>query len=101
MRIFIGGDIMPGGVLPYQETYIDEGLKAMLSQYDFRVGTLECAIGDGLPFDDEKIKGRANIIYARTEDLSRVKELGFDVVSLANNHVFDLGVEGLRNTMQQ
>lgn len=101
MRIFIGGDIMPGGVLPYQESYIDKGLKTRLSQYDFRVGTLECAIGDGLPFDDEKMKGRANIIYARPADLIRVKELGFDVVSLANNHVCDLGVEGLRNTMQQ
>lgn len=101
MRIFIGGDIMPGGVLPYQESYIDKGLKTRLSQYDFRVGTLECAIGDGLPFDDEKMRGRANIIYARPEDLCRVKELGFDVVSLANNHVCDLGVDGLRNTMQQ
>ena len=101
MRIFIGGDIMPGGVLPYQESYIDKGLKEGLSQYDFRVGTLECAIGDGLPFDNEKMKGRANIIYARPEDLCRVKELGFDVVSLANNHVCDLGVDGLRNTMQQ
>lgn len=101
MRIFIGGDIMPGGVLPYQESYIDKGLTERLSQYDFRVGTLECAIGDGSPFDDEKMKGRANIIYARPEDLCRVKELGFDVVSLANNHVCDLGVDGLRNTMQQ
>lgn len=101
MKVFIGGDIMPGGVLPYQGAYIDKELKARLSLYDFRVGTLECAIGDGLPFDDEKMKGRANIIYARPADLIRVKELGFDVVSLANNHVCDLGVEGLRNTMQQ
>ena len=26
--------------------------------------------------------------------------MGFDVVSLANNHVFDLGVEGLENTIK-
>lgn len=29
----------------------------------------------------------------------RVVDMGFDVVSLANNHVFDLGEEGLRNTI--
>ena len=43
--------------------------------------------------------GRQNIIFARDEDFSRIKEMKFDVVSLANNHVWDLGEEGLKNTI--
>ena len=101
MRLFFCGDIMPGGVLPYQTSYIDSDLLRFMSQFDFRIGTLECAIGNGLPYDEVKMRGRMNIIYARNEDLFRIKEMGFDVVSLANNHVWDMGEDGLRNTMRQ
>lgn len=98
MHIFFCGDIMPGGRFPYQDSYIDEGLLAYMRSFDLRVGTLEAAIGSDYSFDENKMKGRCNIVYARDEDLFRVKELGMNVVSLANNHVFDLGEEGLINT---
>lgn len=99
MKILFCGDIMPGGTLPYQGTYITPELQSYLDSFDFRIGTLEAAIGTGLAYDPVKMKGRANIIYARDEDFFRVKEMGFNVVSLANNHIYDLGEEGLRNTM--
>ena len=101
MRLFVCGDIMPGGVLPYQKEYIDTTLLKHMSTFDFRIGTLECAVGNGLPFDEGKMSKLKNIIYVRNEDLFRIKEMGFDVVSLANNHVWDMGVEGLRNTISQ
>ncbi len=100
MRILVCGDLMPGGVLPYQSNYLDLGLREYMDGFDFRIGTLEAAIGTGFPFDPIKMGGRQNIIYARDEDFFRVKEMRFDVVSLANNHVWDLGVEGLRNTIR-
>ena len=100
MKILFCGDIMPGGVLPYQDNYITPELQAYLDSFDFRIGTLEASIGTGLAYDPVKMKGRANIIYARDEDFFRVKEMGFDVVSLANNHVMDLGEEGLKNTIR-
>lgn len=90
---------MPGGVLPYQSNYITRELTEYMNGFDFRIGTLEAAIGTGLPFDPVKMQGRQNIIYARNEDFFRVKEMGFSVVSLANNHIWDLGVDGLRNTI--
>jgi len=99
MNLFLCGDIMPGGVLPYQDNYISSDMKSFLSDFDFRIGTLESAIGTNLPYDSVKMAGRQNIVYARNEDFSRVKEMGFDVVSLANNHVWDLGEEGLKNTI--
>lgn len=100
MRILFCGDIMPGGVLAYQKRYISDEILAYMHKFDLRVGTLEAAIGTNIPYDSEKMRGRSNIIYARNEDFFRVKEMGFDVVSLANNHVFDLGVEGLENTIR-
>ena len=100
IRIVAVGDIMPGGVLALQSEYIQAGLRAFLDSFDIRVGTLECAIGSGYSFDKVKMEGRKNIIYAREEDFYRVKEIGFDVVSLANNHLMDLGKEGLHNTIR-
>ena len=101
MKILFCGDLMPGGVLPYQGQYIDQHLLTFLKSYDCRIGTLECAVGTSdMPFDEVKMKGRQNIIYAREDDFFRVKEMGFDVVSLANNHVLDLSEEGLINTIR-
>lgn len=99
MNLLFCGDIMPGGVLPYQDNYISSELLDYLNSFDFRIGTLEAAIGTNMPFDSVKEKGRQNIIYARDEDFFRVKEMGLDVVSLANNHVCDLGKDGLKNTI--
>lgn len=99
MHLFFCGDIMPGGVLPYQANYITQELQNYMRSFDFRIGTLEAAIGTDLPYDPVKMAGRQNIIYARDEDFFRVKEMGFDLVSLANNHVLDLGEEGLKNTI--
>lgn len=101
MNLLFCGDIMPGGVLPYQDKYIDPDLLEHMRGFDFRIGTLESAIGTDLPYDPAKMNGRQNIVYARNEDLFRVKEMGFDVVSLANNHVWDLGEEGLWNTINR
>lgn len=102
VSIFFCGDVMPGGVLPYQDSFIDNTLKEYMSKFDFRIGTLECAIGTNLPPAPEKLKengGNNNVCFARDEDFYRIKELGFNAVSLGNNHSFDLGEEGLRNTI--
>ena len=100
MKICFCGDIMPGGVLPYQKVYLTDRLATTYQSFDLRIGTLESPIGTNLPFDENKMKGRANIIYARDEDFYRIKGLGIDIVSLANNHIYDLGEEGLKNTIR-
>ena len=100
MSILFCGDVMPGGVLPYQKEYLSKDVLDYMKSFDFRIGTLEAAIGTNLGYDQIKMKGRQNIVYARNEDFFRVVEMGFDVVSLANNHVFDLGIGGLRNTIE-
>ena len=100
INLLFCGDIMPGGVLPYQDKYASLELMEYLRYFDYRIGTLETAIGTNLPFDPIKMAGRQNVIFARDEDFYRIKEMGFDVVSLANNHVGDLGRDGLINTIR-
>lgn len=100
MNLLVVGDIMPGGVLSYQKECISKDLLDYIKSFDCRIGTLECALGDNLPFDRIKMEGRKNIIYSPSKEINRLKSLGFNIVSLANNHIYDLGEEGLRLTIK-
>ncbi len=101
MKIIAVGDIMPGGVLNgTKREFISNDLKAILNDGDIRVGTLETAIGNTPDFNEEKMRRKADVIYAKDEDLLRLKELNINIVSLANNHFTDLGIEGARHTIQ-
>ena len=101
MKILFTGDIMPGGVLPYQESFIDKKLLLWMKNFDLRIGTLECAVGDNLEIDINKQKIIKPVVYIHNDHLNRIAEMGFDAVSLANNHVFDLGNDGFLNTIKQ
>lgn len=100
MKLFFLGDIMPGGVLPYQDCYIDKEVLSFMQEFDLRIGTLECGVGTNIPFDEAKMANTMGIVYARDEDLLRLKDMNINVVSLANNHAFDLGLAGLENAMR-
>jgi len=101
MNLLFTGDIMPGGVLPYQKDYITTELKTLIGQYDLRIGTLEAAVGESVPFEEIKMQGRKNVIHCRPKDLKRLTDLNFEAVSLANNHIYDLGKEGLISTIKE
>lgn len=101
MKFLFVGDIMPGGVLHYQNDYIDSEISIYLQKFDVRIGTLECAVGNCFEKDHNKQKIVKPVVYALEEDLQKVKEMNFNYVSLANNHVFDLGIDGFRNTIEQ
>ena len=103
MKLLFCGDIMPGGVLPYQPEYVSSSLISFVSSFDFRIATLECAIGTDIPFNPLKLKingGNNNVCFCRDEDIFRLSALGINAVSLANNHSFDLGEVGLINTIE-
>ena len=95
------GDIMPGGVLPYQNKYIDDDVLSYLRQFDLRVGTLECGVGDTYPFDKVKNADDMSMVFSRNSDLVRLKEMEINIVTLANNHAFDLGLKGFENVIIQ
>lgn len=101
IKIAFVGDICPGGVLNGSSSKcISEEVYEYLKIFDIRVGTLESAIGNNFSFDEDKMKKRSNIIFSKDEDIRRIKEIGINIVSLANNHVTDLGPDGLINTIK-
>lgn len=101
IKIVAVGDIMPGGILAgVNSNYVSQGILDFLQEADIRVGTLETAIGDEPNFNEEKMKRLGDVIYARDEDLNKLKQFSFDIVSLANNHFFDLGLDGAKHTIQ-
>ena len=100
MNLLFCGDIVPGGVLPYQDSFITKELLEYMSTFDFRIGTLECAIGNHFTYDERKMAKTKAIVFARDEDLAKVQEMNINVVTLANNHFSDLGLEGMAHTIE-
>lgn len=101
IKLVAVGDIMPGGVLNgTTKEYVSREIKDILAEGDLRIGTLETAIGNEPKFYLEKMYRMADVIYAENEDLKRLVELNINVVSLANNHFFDLGFDGAEQTIK-
>ncbi len=99
LKIIAVGDIMPGGVLSItNKEYATQSVRDYLSEGDIRVGTFECAIEVPNP-RGKKYDDGGNTIFIKEKDACRVKDLGIDIVSIANNHLFDLGPEGAFKTM--
>ena len=95
------GDIMPGGLLTdCNRPCVNDEVLDLLLQGDIRCGTFECALGNKPMYDEAKVADRGNVIYATDTDIKRLKELHVDIVSLANNHFFDLGAEGAVHTIK-
>lgn len=97
---------MPGGLLNDNgKPSADDEVLELLSQGDVCCGTLECALGNEPTYDKAKLAKRddgiySNVIYAKDVDIRRIKELHVDIVSLANNHFFDLGEAGALHTIE-
>ena len=101
IRIIGVGDIMPGGLLSDStRPCADDELMRLLCEGDVRCGTLECALGNEPTYDEAKVADRGNVIYAKDDDIRRLKELHIDIVSLANNHFYDLGPNGAEHTIE-
>ncbi|HHY11731.1 MAG TPA: hypothetical protein GX529_03780 [Firmicutes bacterium] len=71
------------------------GVKDTLQSADFTIGNLECAVGStGSP-----MPGKQYTFRAPPETLQGLKDAGVDIVSLANNHTRDFGVDCLLETI--
>ena len=101
IKVLAVGDIMPGGVLSNKgDNFTSKELLDILQSGDVLIGTLETAIGDVPTFNEEKMSRKGDVIYAPECDLVKLQELGVNIVSLANNHFFDLGAGGARHTIE-
>ena len=79
----------------YDFTSIFACIKPAFNSSDYVVGNLETPIaGEGLEYSNRKWSFNTPIEYAQV-----LKDIGFDLVSTANNHCLDRGVEGAINTL--
>ncbi len=70
------------------------GVLATLAQADLLAANLECVISDrGAPVD------KAYVFRAPPQALAALAHAGVDVLSLANNHAFDYGVDALADML--
>lgn len=76
---------------------IDDSYQNLLKDSDFNVGNLECAITDSDVGETDKTWTFA----LPTKYLQALKETRIDLFSIANNHILDYGIDGMKNTMKE
>lgn len=93
MKILIAGDYY---VNPNTKVVIDDfDIKSF--QCDYHIVNYESPVSEN---EGNPIAKYGPNLRSRKSSLSDVKQLGFDCITLANNHVLDFGVIALQNTIE-
>lgn len=103
VTIAMTGDIMMGTTYPTAALPANGGrglfkdVAPILQRADIAVGNLEGTLCEG----GETTKKKSKYSYAFCTPVSfgaRLKEAGYDFLSMANNHAFDFGLQGVMST---
>jgi len=99
VRIGIGGDLMLGGsvlekIIKNGSLFPFEKVIGKLPAFDLFFANLECTLSTtGNPPYPSKI-----LLHSDQKAIKGLKAAGINIVSLANNHAFDYGLEGFLST---
>lgn len=103
IRVSVAGDLMCKGrqsellLVKFGEykfsDYVGE-LKPLFANSDYVIGNLETPVGGGRKAAESMVSFNTPV-----EFLDALKDVGFNFLSLANNHCLDCGVEGLCATI--
>lgn len=102
MKILIAGDFCPRfrtAELIEEDRYdqILGAVKSTIEDVDYSIVNFECSVVDSQRVLPIKKNGpRLKCIRKAVDVISRA---GFDCVTLANNHILDFGIDGLKNTV--
>ncbi|MBC7330072.1 CapA family protein [bacterium] len=77
---------------------ISANIKSLMPEADVRLFNLEGVLIDG--GKPAKKVGRSYHFAIPTRYVKFIKEMGFNLASINNNHILDFGWEGLRNTIK-
>lgn len=95
VEVMAVGDVQPGrGAVndPF------EHVRLWLREADLTVGNLESVIMDSPPARCRSLDRGGPVLHAPASAVARLRDAGFDILGLANNHALDLGADGLAET---
>ncbi len=101
MKLLFGADLVPtakteSGFINREFNRVFGNVKSVVDKYDRFMVNLECALTN----TNNPIKKNGPPIKASPLVAPALKEFGVTDVMLANNHVFDFGIEGLKDTVK-
>lgn len=103
VRVMFGGDVMLGRLV--KERILRSGpdyplgqIAELMRQPDLTIVNLECAVTSSI--DHWRGAPKAFYFGAPPQAMLSLTAAGVDMVSLANNHTLDFGVEGLLDTLR-
>jgi poly-gamma-glutamate capsule biosynthesis protein CapA/YwtB (metallophosphatase superfamily) len=98
------GDIMMGSTYPTPMLPADDGkelfdlVKAELTNCDITIGNLEAPFGDSGKLAKDSTEKHNFAFLTPISYVKNLKDAGFDVMNLANNHICDFGKAGFKTT---
>lgn len=87
-ELFIDGDV---------DRLIGERLKNVLFGASYRIFNLEVPLAD----EEQPIIKQGPNLVAPTATINGYKAIGVDILTLANNHILDQGIQGLESTLKE
>lgn len=100
MNIAFVGDFMLSGDQSGKQITLSPRLKRELEKFDFRVATLETALGEYEDIDSVKNAKGEVAVWSKYEDVDKLLSLNINAVSLANNHSCDCGVDSMLKMLE-
>lgn len=99
MKVLIAGDYCPIGriqnMIDHKDFSFFSEIKQVTKKHDISILNLECPIIEG---PEEPISKCGPNHKTNKVAVESIKYAGFNFVTLANNHIMDYGVQGLKNT---
>ena len=105
IKIKAVGDIVPGTNYPQdrlhpQNKVLFQSVKPLLKGADILFGNFESTLTN-YPFSPKGVGGGLIVAFRTPPSYTQIlKEAGFDVMSVANNHSFDFSEQGFADTIQ-
>ncbi len=93
LKLFVCGDVVN---FTGKKDFIDDNLKKIIQSSDFAICNFEA------PIFHEKMKAIKKAgphVYQSNDSIRYIKDVGFNFVSVANNHIYDFGQKGIEETI--
>lgn len=96
-KLFFGGDVVLAKDC-VESAILDEELYKEIETCDIKCCNLEAPINNSHLLSPQRKIGPNN--YNSEQCISALKQSGFNLVTLANNHIFDFGIAGIYKTLE-